>query len=375
VPERFRCDVVLEQTLGHVTHSQNLERLLPQIDGFDPTFVRVAFPVEGWAGKVPGYGNWTVRAGLRARRGIAAARRRSEERPDAMFVHTQVPAVLCGHAMRSVPTVVSLDATPRQYDLLGEHYAHTVGPPPLERLKAGLHRRCFDRAAHMVTWAEWTRRSLADDYGVDPARVTVIPPGVDTQRWLPERAVAGTSGTAGGDGVVRILFVGGDLRRKGGDQLLRVFAAMRAEHGDRVELHLVTTTKVDQPVGVTVHAAMTPNSPALIELYHRCDIFCLPTLGDCLPMVLPEAAAAGLALVSTDVGAIGEIVRDEQTGLLVGVGDEHALASALHRLIGDDALRRRLARAATELVVAEHDAGTNARRLVATIRRAAEEAE
>ena len=72
-----------------------------------------------------------------------------------------------------------------------------------------------------------------------------------------------------------------------------------------------------------------PNSPELIELYHGADVFCLPTLGDCLPMVLSEAGAVGLPLVSTDVGAISEIVRDGETGLLVPVGDADALAAAL----------------------------------------------
>ena len=58
-------------------------------------------------------------------------------------------------------------------------------------------------------------------------------------------------------------------------------------------------------------------------------------MGDCLPMVLSEAGAVGLPLVSTDVGAISEIVRDGETGLLVPVDDVGALAAALHRLADD----------------------------------------
>ena len=346
--------VVLEQTLGHVTHSRNLQRLLPAVDGVDATFAEVEFDLSGRAAKIPGYSNWTVRAGLRARRAVRQHRKRSE--PDAMIVHTQVPAVLLGRALASIPTVVSLDATPKQYDELGEHYAHSSGPAPLERIKDWLNRRCFLRAAHIVTWADWTKNGLVDSYGVDPDNVTVIPPGVDVELWSADV-------DARSDEVVRILFVGGDLERKGGFDLLEAFTALRQQFGDSVELDLVTTADVTPPDGVTVHSTLTSNSPELIALYHQCHIFCLPTRGDCLPMVLAEAGASGLAVVSTDVGAISDLVRNEETGLLVPVSDVSALAAALNRLIGDAELRRRFAVAMKELVATEHDAASNAERL------------
>lgn len=358
------CDVVLEQALGHVTHGRNLSELLPRIDGFVPTFLQVEFDVHGKYAWIPGYDNWTLRAGVRARRAIRRSHHARSGPPDAMFVHTQVPAVLLGKEMKRVPTVVSLDATPMQYDRLGPYYSHEVGHPAAERLKWLVNRRCFERSRQLVTWATWTKRSLIDDYGIEPDKITVIPPGVHTERWLRR------STTVNPDGVVRILFVGGDLGRKGGDLLLKAFGTVRRRHGRDVELHMVTPTPVDPRDGVVVHPNLTPNSSELIALYHQCDIFCLPTLGDCLPMVLPEAAAAGLALVASDVGAIAEIVREGETGCLVAPGDVEEVANALELLIVDPQERSRLAKSATELVVAEHDAARNAARVVQVIRRA-----
>ena len=72
-----------------------------------------------------------------------------------MFVHTQVPAVLLGRRLTDVPTAVSLDATPKQYDELGEFYAHDQGPEWAEQFKFRLNRRCFERAAHIITWSTW----------------------------------------------------------------------------------------------------------------------------------------------------------------------------------------------------------------------------
>ena len=182
---------------------------------------------------------------------------------------------------------------------------------------------------------------------------------------------AATRAADDGDGPLRVLFVGGDLARKGGLVLARRGPPRCAHDGVAVELDLVTRDDVAPRAGHHVSTTgLAPNSPALIELYHRADVFCLPTLGDCLPMVLSEAGAVGLPLVSTDVGAIGEIVRDGATGLLVPVGDADALAAALRpprrrrrRCAGSSATRR----AASSR--AEFDAATNARRLVELLRR------
>lgn len=349
---------VLEQTLGHITHTDNLRQLVPRHDSIEATFLPIAFDVSGWAARVPGYGNWTVRAGLRARRAVRQARRRKPF--DAMFVHTQVPAVLIPDLLGRIPTVVSLDATPRQYDELGEHYAHATSGRRIERLKWRGNQSCFRRAAHLVTWSQWAKDGLVADYGIEPDRITVIAPGVDPTTWArPSLEPTGSAGP------VRILFVGGDLARKGGIHLIEAFRALRSDASlPAVELHLVTRAAVDAEPGLFVHTDMQPNSRALIDLYHRSHIFCLPTLGDCLPMVLSEAAAASLPLVSTSVGAIHEIVRDADTGYLVAPGDTESLTERLRELVENDALRRRLGERAAVVVSEQFDAAKNAAALV-----------
>jgi glycosyltransferase involved in cell wall biosynthesis len=354
-----RVAFVLEQTLGHVTHSANLRTLVGPNRAITPVFAPIPYDVSGWPARVPGYGNWTVRAGLRARRAVRAIRR--DGPVDAMFVHTQVPAILLPDLLRRIPTVVSLDATPIQYDELGEHYGHATGGSRVERVKWRANRDCFAAARAVVTWAEWTKRGLVDRYEVPADKITVIPPGVDSERWA---TTATRSEDARTDrGPVRVLFVGGDLARKGGLLLIEAVRRLRGA-GMAIEADLVTRDAVEADAGIAVHHGLGPNSPGLIELYHRADVFCLPTLGECLPMVLSEAGAVGLPLVSTDVGAIGEIVRPERTGLLVPPADPDALAAALGRLANDAGLRRRLGASAAQLVRAEFDAAANARRLV-----------
>ena len=361
----LRAIFVLEQTLGHVTHSANLRSLLAEEPQLDSTFLPIRPEVDGFARRIPGFTNWTVRAGVRARvalRRLTGLRRKPPA--DAMFIHSQVPAILSGRWMRKIPTIVSLDATPVQYDALGEFYAHDLSSPRVERWKWTANQRCFRRARHIVTWSQWALESLVDDYAIDRAAITVIPPGVDVDRWSRHEPRDDDA-----DRPVRVLFVGGDLRRKGGNLLLEAARLLRAESAlPQFELHVVTRSDVAEEPGLHVYRDLGPNDPRLIELYHECDVFCLPTMGDCLPMVLSEAGAAGMALVSTDVGAIREIVRDGETGILIPPGDLDALVDALRRLIGDAGKCRRMGAAAAALVRSKFDARHNARQIVDLLR-------
>lgn len=346
---------VIEQTLGHVTFGQNLSTILAHHPRLIPTFVRIPYEMPKWASWIPGYKNWTIRSGMRARRALRAESRKTDL--DVMFVHTQVPTFMLRRWMQRIPTVVSLDATGEQYDQFGEHYEHRRSAGPVELWKKRAAQRAYGRARHIVAWSEWARDGLVDEYGVAPDRVTVIAPGVNVEQWK-------RLGSPPDDAVVRILFVGGDLVRKGAPMLLDVVRRLlRDDSLPPFELHMVTTGELEPEPGIVVHRGMKPNSADLIALYHSSHIFCLPTLGDCLPMVLAEAGEVGLAVVSTDVGAIREIVDDERTGLLIDVGDADGLEASLRRLITDPALRSRLGASAHQLVREHFDAGINARRI------------
>ena len=246
----LRIGFVLEQTLGHVTHADNLARLVTADSRIDAELVPIPFELDGRWSRVPGHGNWTVRAGLRARRAVRELRRSGPV--DALFVHTQVPATLIPDIIGRTPSVVSLDATPLQYDELGEHYGHATGGDRVERVKRRAHRACLDGADRLVAWSEWTKQGLVEDYGIEPDKVVVIAPGVDYDRWAAEGAAArpDSDNDSDGDvGPVRVLFVGGDLARKGGDTLVGSVRRLRAD-GLPVELDLVTHALLPPEPGI-----------------------------------------------------------------------------------------------------------------------------
>lgn len=358
----YRIAFVIEDVLGHITHGANLRSHVPEDPEVDPQWITLQYDVSGLGARLPVYrSNWTLRAGWMARRRLARLSR--ERRLDAAFFHTQVPATLSPGFIRRVPTVISVDATPRQYDELGSFYEHEVGPAALEGLKLRVARSRFRRARHVVAWSEWAKQGLVDQYGVPADKVSVISPGVNIDDWAaPARTHDPTR-------PLRLLFVGGDLERKGGLVLIEAFREIRDLS---VELHIVTRDEVPDEPGIHAHHGLRPNSDELRQLYRDCDIFVLPTFGDCLAMVLSEAGAASLPTVSTRVTAIPEVVVDGVTGLLVPPGDVGALVTALRRLADDPDERQRMGRNAVAHIAQQHNATTNTRRLLQVLKQVAD---
>jgi glycosyltransferase involved in cell wall biosynthesis len=245
-----------------------------------------------------------------------------------------VTALFAQRLMDRIPTVVSMDATPLNFDSIGAPYNHRPSVlRPVEAFKNALNRRTFNHATRLITWHEWGRRSLIADYGMKSSKVEVIPPGIDLERWnFPRSTVPRT-------GLVHLLFVGGDFRRKGGETLL---AAFRRDLMRHCHLDIVTREEVsiEGLTNVSVHHGMAANTPELMALYARADIFVFPTLADTLPLAIMEAMASGLPVVTTNVGALTEEVEDGVTGVLVPAGDATSLGEATMRLVQSAELRQ-----------------------------------
>jgi glycosyltransferase involved in cell wall biosynthesis len=326
----YRLGFVMEQTLGHVTHAQNFHRWVAMDPEVTATWIEVPYLATDRWERVPFLKqNWTLLSSARAREKVVAALRSGPF--DALFFHTQVTALFVRRLMKKIPTVVSMDATPLNFDSIGLPYNHTPSSRRhIEGVKNAMNRRTFRLARTLVTWNEWGKQSLVRDYGVDEDKVVVVHPGVDLERWnFPREPHSGP---------VRLLFVGGDFLRKGGSTLMAAFRESLIAH---CELDIVTRDQVDTQglANVRVHHGVGPNSPELMTLYRRADLFVFPTLGDSLPIVLMEAMASSLPVVTTAVGAIREQVEEDVTGFLIEPGDARALAERTMRLVSSPDLR------------------------------------
>lgn len=112
---------------------------------------------------------------------------------------------------------------------------------------------------------------------------------------------------------------------------------------------------------VKVHGPATP--ARIAEMLERVDVFCLPSFAEGLPVVIMEAMARGVPVVTTFIAGIPELAVDGVTAAVVPAGDVDQLAGALRRVLSDDAFRQQIVAAAANLVREQHDISHNAKQL------------
>lgn len=232
---------------------------------------------------------WHLARGAVARRQLK--RRIDAVGPDVLHVTTDQIAFLFGGLQRLVPCVMSMDTTTYEWVRMIEGLPEQGSPPPALRQLMRLNRRALEHAPLCVAWtdsvAEAVRR-LAP-----AARIAVLHPGLDLGAFRPARERPG-------DGPLRVLFVGGEWKRKGGDELV---AAVGDDLARSVRIDAVTGSVVPERPGLTVHRA-GPGSAQLRELFAQADVLCLPTRADAVPWVVIEAIASGVPVVASKIGSI-----------------------------------------------------------------------
>jgi glycosyltransferase involved in cell wall biosynthesis len=298
---------------------------------------------------------------------LAAAFRAA--RPDVVQVHTYSRARLYTTLAAVVARVPALVAVA----------TGCSGPASLKtRLCDALLLR---RARRIVAHSEAIRAAVLRDRRVPPARVAVVRPGVDPERFAAEDPAAARAALRGELGLPAAARLVGSVARldpvKGLDRLLAAGAAVAAA---RPDVHLVLAG--DGPDGARLRALAS--GPALAGRVHflglrrdvprvlaALDVFALPSLAEGYGLAALEALAAGAAVVASRAGGVPEVVADGRTGLLVEPGDAAGLAAALGRLLDDAALRARLGAAGRAEVRAERTMAGHAAALAAVYAAAA----
>lgn len=206
----------------------------------------------------------------------------------------------------------------------------------------------------LVLGARW-----ADEYahslGIDPARVSVlhnpaiaarVRPGETARLAWPERPAGGA----------RILFLGRLGERKGCYDLVSALARLPRDLQDRVHVVMAGDGDVEGVRRAAEEAGVgrLVTFPGWIDETTRAsllldgDVLALPSYQEGLPMAVLEGMGGGLAVVTTPVGGLPEVIEDGVDGLFHEPGDAGALADLLARLIQEPDTRERLGRRAAE---------------------------
>ncbi|MDP9282384.1 MAG: glycosyltransferase [Chloroflexota bacterium] len=241
-------------------------------------------------------------------------------------------------------------------------------------VRVTIERQAVRESAAIVAASEIELGELRDLYGADPARVHIIPCGVDPTLFHPIRQ-ADARERLGRDQCERIvLFVGRIEQIKGIDVLLRALGLLFIRRPDlRSDVCLLVvggaldpgddapeTEKIlelrrlvhEHRMEANVNFVGSLDQEDLALYYAAADVCAVPSLTESFGLVALEAMACGTPVVGTRVGGLQTLIEHGESGLLVPAGDYQALADAIEQVLTDHRLRVHLAHGARDR--AEH---------------------
>ena len=249
---------------------------------------------------------------------------------DILLVNSWELAVEFRELARALPSAVVLDATPATI----HRQLRQRGITGWKRTLANqVHHRSFavvaGRFDYFLPKGSECADSLHFDYGIARERcfTTLAPQHLDS--WKPTARSYSPP--------ARLLFVGNDFTRKGGDFLLRLYA-------DHLAGFCTLTIASDDPamkgerLPPGVEWLRGKRRDELLPVFQSSDIFVFPSQQDFTPEVLCEALAVGLPCFTTDIEGVRDLVRNGETGFRMPRGaSAEAWAAQLHRLLANPA--------------------------------------
>jgi len=303
--------------------------------------------------------HWVARDRPAPLRHLAVARevRRAAQGADRVYATTMVRRAALGAALGRRPLVVKLVADEAyERERRAGRFAGTLEEFQAERRGLRLRflratRTAALRRARCIVVPSAYLRQIAIGWGLDPSRIDVVP---NPAPELPEHPTRDEArATLGIDGFA--LGVAGRLtaQKALGDTLealARVPDVALLVLGDGPERAELERRAGELGLADRVRFLGAGTRDDVIALFRAVDAALLTSAWENLPHTLLEALATGTPVIATAVGGIPEVVRDGENGLLVPPRDIAAIASAIDRLVHDDALRASLAAAAAPSV-------------------------
>lgn len=257
------------------------------------------------------------------------------ERPDLVVTLYAAPEFIAGWFVLTVKRVRTAFWAEVTFDSWVRRRRH----------REWLKRRMFRRVDGLITNGE-DGRAFARKYGVSDDRMFVVRNAVDIRHYADGATRAASEREAfrtraGLTGIV-FLFVGRLVGLKGVFDLVDAFGLLR-EHGVDATLLLVGDG-IDEPkireraavLGDRVVFAGFRQKDQMPKWYSAADVLVFPTLGDPYGMVVDEAMACGLPIISTSaVGELGDRVQEGRNGFIVSPEDPVTLAAAMERISAD----------------------------------------
>lgn len=260
----------------------------------------------------------------------------------------------------------------QMFHTLGE-MKNRIAQSPEERespQRITAEKQILSRADRVIvaTLAEQTQLRFL--YKADDRKLEIIPPGVDTSHFypIPGDEARQFIGLEPEDRMV--LFVGRIEPLKGVDTLIRAMACVRLKGLDRpvhlaiiggepeaspeemtAEMARLQRLSDDLCMGQTVVFLGKRGQDTLPYYYSAAEVTVMPSHYESFGMVALEAMACGTPVIASDVGGLGFLVQDGETGYTIPDGEPELMCEKLSLLLGDAGLRRRMGERAAQLAL------------------------
>ena len=262
------------------------------------------------------------------------------------------------------------------FAVLEKYYDPVAGAPgfngiDLDGIKYRKERqhKMWESAAGIFAMSGWLADALVELSDVPRDKITVVHAGLNSVETAARHGSAPVPPvTARERGPARLLFVGRDFFRKGGDVVVKALARLRREYSADITLTVVGPDKWplagNVPEGVVFLGARTPAEVA--RLYPEHDLFVMPSRFEAFGIVFTEALAHGVPVVGRSSFAMPAIVEPGKNGALVEGEDPTELAAAIVGVLEDPGVREYTVRAAKD-VRTRFSWDTVAEKMLATI--------
>jgi glycosyltransferase involved in cell wall biosynthesis len=204
------------------------------------------------------------------------------------------------------------------------------------------------RADAVICVSRFTQRQVEQTYG--KRDTTLVFDGIDTDVFVPAPGLMRRDdGLPPSDARVRLLFIGNNSRRKGFDLLPQIMDGLP---DDYTLFYNVGFQKLsDAPPHPRMVPIGVPDRAGLVAAYQSCDVLLFPSRLEGFGIAPAEALACGRPVVTTNAGALPEVVDHGENGFLVPRNDVRGFAERTRELGEDAALRRRFGEHGREKVV------------------------
>ena len=273
---------------------------------------------------------------------------------DLVHGHDWLVAVAGDHLARRFrcPLVMTIHAT--EY---GRHQGWVQSHP--QSYIHGVERWVTNRADAVIACSHYMRGHVADIYGLDEERVSVIPNGIDPMDLQPVADLGTLRAQFAAPDQRLVLLVGRLVYEKGFQLALEALPGVIERLGDVRFLVAGSGTHEQElraqatALGLDEHGSFLGwiGDDVLHSLYRISDLTVVPSLYEPFGLVALEAMASGCPCLVADTGGLREVVPNEEVGLRFRARDPDSLGTMAERLLTDSELRDRLVAEASEHVL------------------------